>query len=314
MPSLATSAFGVATPTLASSPSGNAASNSTATKAGNITPSTTAHSARGGNAVRKILTVIEENHSLEQMQSQMPYLSGLAHRFSYASNYTAIRHPSLPNYLAMVGGDTFGVTDDKSPDAHPITGPSVFGQAWSGSKSAKVYEESMTSNCSLGVGTTGGYAVKHNPWAYFTDERNQCSKFDVPITALSNDVATDNLPNLGFVVPNTCDDAHNVNDGCDLRTADTYLSHMLPAVLASPDFTDGALAVVVTADEDDSRGDNKVLTVVLQSTLDGTHRVVQAPLSHYSLCRLYSQIIGAAPLRNAVNAPNMAKAFGFISG
>src|SRR3954454_20407705 len=65
--------------------------------------------------VTKVLVVIEENHSLSQMQSQMPYAYSLAKRYGYAGNYTAITHPSLPNYLAIAGGSTFGVTDDNYP-------------------------------------------------------------------------------------------------------------------------------------------------------------------------------------------------------
>jgi acid phosphatase len=43
--------------------------------------------------VTKVLVFIVENHSLSQMKSQMPYTFGLAQRFGYATNYTAIQHP-----------------------------------------------------------------------------------------------------------------------------------------------------------------------------------------------------------------------------
>src|SRR3954464_3870602 len=72
--------------------------------------------------VTKVLVFIEENHSLSQMKSSMPFVYGLAKRYAYASSYTAIRHPSLPNYLAIAGGSTFGVSDDDSPAAHPLSG------------------------------------------------------------------------------------------------------------------------------------------------------------------------------------------------
>jgi hypothetical protein len=83
----------------------------------------------GGTHVVKVLTVVEENHSLRQMRSSMPFLSALASQYAYATGYTAVSHPSLPNYLALSGGSTFGVTDDADPSAHRITGQSVFGQA-----------------------------------------------------------------------------------------------------------------------------------------------------------------------------------------
>src|SRR5690242_19624693 len=78
--------------------------------------------------ITKVLVFIEENHSLSQMESSMPFVYGLAQQYAYATNYTAIRHPSLPNYLAIAGGSTFGVTDDNDPSAHRIRGNSVFDQ------------------------------------------------------------------------------------------------------------------------------------------------------------------------------------------
>ncbi len=67
-------------------------------------------------APTKVLVIVEENHSLPQMLAGMPYLSRLAtKRYGYAARYLAITHPSLPNYLAIAGGSTFGVTNDAGP-------------------------------------------------------------------------------------------------------------------------------------------------------------------------------------------------------
>jgi hypothetical protein len=260
--------------------------------------------------VSKVLTVLEENHSVAQMKAGMPYLYSLARRYGYADNYSAIRHPSLPNYLAIAAGDTFGVTDDAEPAAHPINSKTVFGQALDNGRTAGTYAESMPSRCALTGNVPKGYAVKHNPWAYFTNERALCDRHDVPETGFLTAAADNGLPAVGMLIPNTCSDAHD----CGLSTADAWLRTRLPTVLASSDFTSGKLAVVITADEDDSRSDNKVLTVVLHASLDGTHRVVTTPLTHYSLSRLYSRAVGAAPLGKAATAPDMATAFGLSVG
>ena len=269
--------------------------------------------------VQKLLVIVEENHSLDQMTKQMPYLNRLAKQYAYADHYTAIRHPSLPNYLAIAGGDTFGVTDDSKPSHHVITGRSVFGQALAANLTAKVYEESMLTNCALTGNADKGYAVKHNPWAYFVDERTACRTFDVPATSFIADAKANKLPNAGLLLPNLCNDAHDEKlGGCDLGTADRYLASVLPTVLNSSDFKSGNLAVVVTADEDDNSSRDTtggvVLTVVLQAGLNGSHLVVKAPLTHYSLSRLYSQVIGVAPLGQAAKAPDMAKAFNLKVG
>ncbi|MBV9822811.1 MAG: phosphoesterase [Actinobacteria bacterium] len=245
----------------------------------------------------------------------MPYLDGLAKRFGYASNYTAIRHPSLPNYLAMAGGDTFGVTDDAAPSSHPLAGNSVFDQAIAAGRTAGTYAESMTSNCQLT--SSGRYAVKHNPWAYFTGatQRANCNRYNVPAGtpssgALHTAVTAGTLPDAGYWIPDLCDDAHD----CSLSTADSYLKSWLPQIMAGPDYTSGRLAIVVTADEDDSNSGNVVLTAVLHRSLDGSHKVVSAPLNHYSLLRTYDRVLGAPLLRNAATASDLATAFGLPVG
>jgi len=261
----------------------------------------------GGAHVMKVLTVVEENHSLEQMQASMPYLTSLARQYAYATSYTAVSHPSLPNYLALSGGSTFGVTDDAGPVAHPISGPSVFGQALAVGKTAKVYAESMPTNCALS--NSGSYAVKHAVWAYYVNERAACQSGQVPMGdpaagVLASDIATGNLPNLGWAIPDLNHDAH---DGT-LAQADHWLAGWLPKVLSGPDFRSGKLAVVITGDESDAGSGNKVLTVVAVPGLSS--QVTTAPLTHYSLTGLYSDIVRAPRLRGAGSAASFAATFG----
>jgi acid phosphatase len=109
-----------------------------------------------------------------------------------------------------------------------------------------------------------------------------------------------------MVVPDLCNDAHD----CPLATADGWLKSWLPQILAGPDFRAGRLAVVVTADEDDSKSGNLVLTAVLHPSLDRTHKVVTTRLTHYSLTRFYDDVLRVPRLRNAATAPSMSAAFG----
>lgn len=258
----------------------------------------------------KILTIIVENHSLAQMQVGMPYLYGLAKTYGYATDYRAVTHPSLPNYLAIAFGTTAGVTDDNYPSAHPISGDSVFSLANAAGTGGRLYAESMPSNC-LKVNAYP-YAVKHNPWAYGSAG---CTTGDVPAGtpqsgSLRTDAAAGTLPCAGMLVPNLIDDAHDSS----LATADGYLKSWLPTLMAGPDFTSGRLAIVVTADEDDrSSTANRVLTVVLSHSV--SHKVVTSTLTHYSLTRLYGTTCHEATLlKNAATAPSMRAAFGLVTG
>lgn len=263
-------------------------------------------------APSKVLVVIEENHSYAQMREGMPFLAQLSDTYGYATGWTAITHPSAPNYLAIAGGSTFGITDDAAPAADEAaigSTRSVFDQALTAGKTAGTYAESMPKNCHVydypdrAVGTPK-YAVRHNPWVYFPAGRADCLANDQALPQFAKDAAGNALPNVGFLIPNLDNDAH---DG-SLSTADAWLKEQLSPVLVSDDFTSGKLVVIVTADEDDKKAGNTVLTSVLTPAL--ARKVVDTPLTHYSLTRYIAQVLGVTPLGNGVDAPDMKAAFG----
>jgi acid phosphatase len=226
----------------------------------------------------------------------------LARTYGYATSYFATRHPSLPNYLAIASGSTHGVTTDAAPaDNVTVTGESVFGRAIAADLTAGVYADAMPRPCALAP--TGPYAVKHNPWPYFVDERALCRQHDLPMSALGADVTAGSLPNAGMVVPDLCHDAHD----CRLSTADAWFKGWMTRIQAGPDWRSGRLLVVLTADEDDRSAGNRVLTVVVHPSQHGA--VVTTRLDHYSLTRLYAEVTGTAPLGRGAKAASMAKAF-----
>ena len=99
----------------------------------------------------KVLVVIEENHSLAEMRAGMPFLAALSDRYGYATDWHALTHPSEPNYLAIVGGSTFGITDDHPPAENSAmvgNAPSVFSQAREAGRTAATYAQSMPAPCS----------------------------------------------------------------------------------------------------------------------------------------------------------------------
>ena len=285
--------------------SGSPASVATGPVSG-ITSAASSSSSAPSGRVQKLMVVVVENHSLGEMRSQMPYVRSLANRYGYASHYSAETHPSLPNYLSIVGGSTFGVHDDGSPSVHPIAGKSVFGEAVRAGRATKVYADAMTQPCQ--TSPAGTYAVKHNAWAYFRSERSLCRRHDVPVRSLRYDARSGHLPTLGMVVPDLCHDAHD----CPLGEADDWLRAHLGPLTRGPDWKAGRLAIVITADEDDDHHGNRILTVVADPALH--HKVVTRPLDHYSLSRSYAQVAGVAPLRHARTARPLLQAFGLTVG
>ena len=268
-------------------------------------PATHAPAAAGG--VSKILVIMEENHgTAEVFPGGMPYLWHLARRYGYASDWSAITHPSLPNYLAIFSGSAFNEPENCSPGpgcTYPA--PSVFGQALALGKTARSYQESMPRPCD--PENSGDYAVRHNPWAYIPGEAAACRANDVPAGtpsggALVSDARGGTLPTVGMITPNLVNDAH---DGT-LAQADAWLRLWMPVLMSGPDWRRGRLAIVVTFDEGEPG--NQVPFVLIAPGVSGA--VMSQPADHYSLTRLIDEVIGARPLRQAASAPSIARQLG----
>jgi phospholipase C len=265
----------------------------------------TAQSAR--TTYRHVIWIWMENHPYDEVigSSQAPYTNRLAAACGLATNYHNITHPSLPNYIAATSGNTWGIADDNPPSSHPLAVNSIFQQAGS----AGSYQESMPSNCDLT--SSGTYAVKHNPEAYYTNIRAACAADNVPIgttssgafaTALNNG----NLPKFSFVTPNLCNDMHD----CSVQTGDAWLQSWVPKITASPSYQAGNTVIFITWDEDDSASGNHVATVAISPyTGPGTRSAIA--FTHYSLLRTTEQLLGITTfLGNEASAASMRPAFG----
>jgi phosphatidylinositol-3-phosphatase len=261
--------------------------------------------------VSKILVIMEENHSADQVfPGGMPYLWQLAGQYGYAAHWSAITHPSLPNYLAIFAGSAFNDPPDCSPGPGcTYPGPSVFGQALARGKTARAYQESMPTACDHSG--SGNYAVRHNPWAYIPAEAAACRADDVPAGtpaggALASAIRAGTLPSVGLLTPNLIDDAH---DGT-LGQADAYLRQWIPVIMSAPDWRAGRLVIAVVFDEGNTS--NQVPLVLIAPGLSGA--VIHQPLDHYALTRLIDAIIGAPPLRQAAAAPDLAHQLRLMAG
>src|SRR5438132_6426003 len=204
----------------------------TATPAASATQSTTVPS------FAHVVVVVMENTSASSIignTSQASYINSLAGSNAYSTNDFAITHPSLPNYLALTGASTFGITSDCPPSSCPVNATNLMDRVEGAGLSWKAYMESMPSAC----GTTDSYpyVVKHNPFVYYNDIRtnaSRCQSHVVPFTQLSTDLqSTSSLPAFSWITPNMCNDMHD----CSIATGDTWLSQKIPSILSSPAFT-----------------------------------------------------------------------------
>jgi len=271
------------------------------------TPADASALGRGGvPAFSHIIVVVLENKELGRVigNASAPYLNQLASEYGLATRYYGVTHPSLPNYLAMIGGNTFGVRDDCTKCFQDA--PNLVDQLEAQGISWKGYFESMPRPCYVGDSPDGLYAQKHNPFIYFDSVRNdpaRCNRI-VPLGQLGPDLAAGDLASLIWIGPNLESSTH---DGT-IAEGDRWLASHLPALLDSPAFQPDGL-LVLTYDEGDSddaccgsrSGGGRIVTVVASPLAQRGFKST-TPYNHYSLLRTIEDAWGLDHLGHAADA------------
>jgi phospholipase C len=195
-----------------------------------------------------IFVIIAENKGFDQMMRDpalTPQLHRLAGEYGQATQFFAEDHPSEGNYVAMVGGDTFGIKDDdaffckpglknefceKSGRAdyadHSITARSLPDQLTEKGLSWKAYLEDIpaagalvprwpTRDYAIKGLPLELYAAKHNGFVNFKSVRDEpypelMTRF-VGFAHLDADLASGDMPNYAHIVPDQCNDMHGLS-------------------------------------------------------------------------------------------------------
>jgi hypothetical protein len=230
-----------------------------------------------------VVLVIEENHTESEIVgcACAPFINNtLIAGGALMTNYTAITHPSEPNYFALYAGDTFGVTDDLN---HTEADPTLATILQAAARSFTGYIETASPR-------------KHNPWESFPEGTSVEKDFSL----FPSDFTT--LPTVAFVIPDLNDDMH---DGT-IQQGDTWLQNNISAY-ATWAKTHNSL-LITTWDEDDSSGTNKVATI-----FNGA-RVIQGSFAtaanHYNLLSTIAKAAGVKGPRNAGTAAPITAIFG----
>jgi phospholipase C len=280
----------------------------TPTAAPGAEPSPSATASASGRAYDHVVVVVLENHSFESVSgnSQAPYLNSLAAQNALATGYSGVSHPSLPNYLALTGGSTFGITSDCTGCF--VGAPSVADPVEAAGLTWRAYNESMPSAC-FG-GDAYPYAQKHDPFFYYNSIRqnpSRCANI-VPLTSLDSDFASaGTTPAFSLVTPNMCNDGHD----CSLVTTDGWLARFVPSLMSSPGFASGRSLLVVTYDEGVG-GSDRVVTVFAGSGIKAGFTSARQ-YNHYSLLRTVEDSLGLATLGQADQSATSMKEF-FTAG
>lgn len=264
----------------------------------------TAAAAAGLPYFSHVVIVLMENEEYGSIIGNpgAPYINSLASGGALAARYYAVSHPSLPNYLALTGGSTFGITNDCSPGPGCRVGAtSVVEEMAAAGLSWKAYMENLPSSCAQS--DSGRYAVRHDPFVYYSSVVAQSCGNVVPATQLPSDIATGALPPFAWLTPNLCNDMHD----CSIATGDSYLSGVVPQILGALG-PNGALFLVWDEGTSNTHGGGQVTMVAAGPAVKRGYRS-SASYDHYSLLRTIEDAWGLHRLGNSAGAAPMTDLF-----
>jgi hypothetical protein len=233
-----------------------------------------------------VFVVVMENTGLDRALGSQP-IARLAAASALATNYRAVARPSLPNYLALTSGSTWGIADN---GYHPLPSEDLGTQLTTAGVTWRAYMEGMTTEAGC-MRSPYPYALKHNPFAYYG---GACPSNVVPIEALDADLAGD-TPNFVWITPGLCHDGHD----CAVDIAGTWLDGLVSRIVSSDAWRSGGMLFIVW-DEGDGGDGNLVPLIVLTRNATGTR--IETQYDHYSLLATIEDIFGLPRLGAAATA------------
>jgi hypothetical protein len=251
-----------------------------------------------------VVIVIEENSDYAQVlgdRDAAPFINELADGGVNFTEFYAITHPSQPNYIHLFSGDHQGVVDDLKPTTYAWITPNLGAGLIAAGRTFAGYSEDLPSigdRDTTGVDVVIGgvtyklYRRKHNPWANWQAAIgdpigvNQLAP-ETNLRVLDFPTDFSQLPDVAFVIPNEQNDMH---DGT-IRMGDDWLRANLAAYAQWARRHNSLL--VITFDEDDFSGPNKIPTVFHGAGLTpGTVNATRWTL--HNLLRTLEDMHGAA--------------------
>src|SRR2546422_2913138 len=179
---------------------------------------------------------------------QAPYLTTLAQTYGFNTHYTGIGHPSEPNYVALFGGSTLGISSDGNC-CFQLNAPNLVDRLEAAGLTWKAFAEDAS-----GSGTCNFMPPRegdHYPFIDFSDMKTsaRCANMLTTTSPLDPEFvgalngAT--LPNYVWLTPNDTDNMHSSS----VAVGDAYLAALVPLILSSRMFTTQNAALFIVFDE-----------------------------------------------------------------
>jgi hypothetical protein len=276
-----------------------------------------------------VFVIMEENNGFHDVipNKAAPNLDYLAKTFGVATDFFGVSPDSSEsNYVGLLGGSVYGVTSDDAYWKNKINEPSVISQLDHAGISWKAYMQGIPHpgyqgmcypKCDGAPDSDPLYVSKHDGIQNFTTSWNPYDwSREVPITQLSQDLATGDVPRFSYIVPDECHDMHgdppycldsgNIRDPENqhlVAVGDAYLGQLVSEITHASFWARGNNAIAITYDNGDNNagccdavpGGGKIALIVITS--HGPRGVTDStPGNQYSLLSSIQHALGVGCL------------------
>jgi hypothetical protein len=221
-----------------------------------------------------------ENHNIGEIYGTATYMTKLADQNVLLQAYTAVAHPSEPNYLAIASGQTFNPPSGDDlyhvfKAKNVVDGLESVGLTW------RAYSESAAGPCD-----TANPDVRHVPFLFFSDVATaaaRCARVipTTPNTDVELIAELNSASPSGFIwlTPN---DNNNMHNGTIAR-GDKYLQNLVPQILGSRTFMATRAALFIVYDEGNLKFPNDLIYALWAGPVVKKATKLKTAYSHYSL-------------------------------
>src|SRR5213594_1053876 len=177
------------------------------------------------NNFDQLVVVLMENKNLDEVYGPAPYMTQLADQYAFSQGWSSITNPSQPNYIAILGASTFGVSGDGN---HPnLNHPTLVDLIETSGHTWNAIAEGSGSGCSINPDR----GEDHFPFlSYTTITGNSARCANLHSGGPTDIVAALNAgTNFIWFTPN---DGHNMHDN-SVASGDSWLQSWVPQLLSA---------------------------------------------------------------------------------
>src|SRR2546425_647484 len=246
----------------------------------------------------QLVVVLMENHNLNEIYGPAPYMTQLADQYAFSEGWSSITNPSQPNYIAILGASTFGVSGDGN---HPnLNHPTLVDLIENSGHTWNAIAEGSGSGCSINPDR----GEDHFPFLSYTTITGSPARCANLHSGGSTDVVAALNAGTNFVWF-TPTDQHNMHDN-SVSSGDAWLQSWVPGLLTAMGSKKAALIIMF----DEAYTSPPYIYMSFSGPATKLAYNSTASYTHYSLLKLIEDVWGGGNLgQGDVTAPSPLEFF-----